>query len=992
MAFFIRKIKIQLILKQTYTFIILILLISVASGCVTKKKKNDTSFLGKVYHNTTARYNGYFNANELVEETMLQLEEQHEDDFNELLPIYEYADIGNVQSISENMDEAIKKVTVVVSLHPQSHWVDDCYLLAGKAQYLKKDYEAAEEMLRYMVNEFNPALAGFGETKERASSGKVAANKSRAASKKARAKLKKQKEKERKKKKKEAKKRTKARKKYRKQLAQARKKGKPAPPKPAILQSYEEGNEDKTPEEIKKEMEEKAKQEAEESQPDNYFLKHRPCYQEGVLWLARTLIERNKYEGALRYLTELESSPKTFDDIRAQIPVVKAYLYIKQDRFNDAIEPMEKAVALTTKRPVKGRYSYILGQLYQYEQQSGKAYLAFEDAQRLSPDYVMQFNARLSMATNSWSSGQGSSEQAVAEINKMIKDQRNIEYQDRLYYAMAKIALEENDKEGAITNFRKSLNNSQGNARQKAEAYLALADLYMADESYLEASYHYDSTLQVLPKTDDRFEEVTLLSENLSEIAKNIEVITLQDSLLRIAALSPEEQKELATQIKTRQDQEKLNAIAANANNSNTNARSISPTAGRNALQKESAFFAYDEKSLKRGQREFERKWGNRSLEDNWRRSSDQAQFDQVAEIQEAIEETSVNLTDDEIASILRGVPKTESEKLAAQLKIQEAMFNLGKLYREKLENTDKAIEALESLINQYPGTSFSLDAWYYLYLAYQQKNQMAKAQEYAKLIVEKYPASNYAKVIQDPNYLAELQSEEMLLNAFYDRAYANFSAGNFQEAFNMATVQSIRQFGSQNALQPKFALLAALCTGSLKGKDAYVTSLQEVILKFPDTEEQTKAREILRLLGIRGNGLPGRATADEGTNKNYKVEDNALHYMLVVFNTEVRLSDVTNEVSDYNRKYYQLEKYRYSQMFLGRTTQDGIPVLVIRRFKNKTEGMKYYDAIMKNREEFVRSVTDFDIFLVSQNNYREILRTKSLAGYKDFFEQNYLQ
>jgi len=325
-------------------------------------------------------------------------------------------------------------------------------------------------------------------------------------------------------------------------------------------------------------------------------------------------------------------------------------------------------------------------------------------------------------------------------------------------------------------------------------------------------------------------------------------------------------------------------------------------------------------------------------------------------------------------------------------LKIQEAMFNLGKLYREKLENNDKAIEVLEDLLRKYPATSFSLDSWYYLYLAYQQKNQLAKAQEYANLIMEKYPSSTYAKVIKDPNYLKELQSEEMLLNAFYDRAYANFSSGNYQQAFQMATVDVVKQFGNQNTMQAKFALLASLCTGNLKGKDAYVSSLQEVILKFPNTEEQTKAREILRLLGIRGSGLPGGVTAEEGSNENYKVEDNALHYMMVVFNADARLSDLTNEVSDYNRKYYQLEKYRYSQMSLGRTTQEGIPVLVIRRFKNKEDGMRYYDAIIKNREEFVRSVSDFDLFLVSQNNYREILRTKSLEGYKDFFELNYLQ
>ncbi len=981
-------------MKRTYKLLVLAMLISLSSGCVTKKKKSETSFLGRVYHNTTARYNGYFNANELVEETILTLNDQYLDDFNELLPLYPYSEVGNVQSISENMDNAIKKVTVVVSLHPQSHWVDDCYLLAGKAQYLKQDYEAAEEMLRYMVNEFNPDLKGFGEVKERASSGKLAANKSTAAKKKARAKLKKEKAKQRKERKKEAKQRTKARKKYRKQVARARKKGKPTPPKPPILQAYEEGNEDKTPEEIKKEMEEKAKREAEENEPDNYFLKHRPCYQEGVLWLARTLIERDNYEGALRYLSELESSPKTFDDIREQIPVVKADLYLKQGRYKDAVEPMQKAVALASTRAVKGRYSFILGQLYQQQGRGAEAYLAFEDAQKFSPDYEMQFSARLNMATNNWASGQGAAQEAVAEIAKMIKDERNLEYKDRLYFALANIALQNNDQPEAIRNFRLSLNNSLGNAKQKTEAYLALAELYIQNQDFLQASYHYDSTLTVMSKTDDRLEGVKNLSESLSEVAKNIETIQLQDSLLRIAEMSPEEQRELATRIKKREDQERLNAIAASANAGNANVRTISsPTSGAsNALQKESSFFAYDERSLKRGQRDFERKWGTRPLEDNWRRSSQQTQFDEATEVVEVQQEAVVNLSDDEISQILKDVPSSQTEKLSVQLKIQQAMFNLGNLYREKLENYDQAIIVLEELLSKYPNTSFKLDSWYYLYLCYQQKNQPAKAQEYARKIVETYPTSTYAKVIQDPNYLQEIKSEEMKLNAFYDRAFVTFQNAQYQQAYDMATKEVVQTFGLQNKLQAKFALLASMCTGNLQGREAYVNALQQVVAKFPNTEEQTKAREILRLLGSGKSGLPGRATAETGDGKNYKVEDNALHYMLIVFNSDVRLSDITNEVSDYNRKYYQLEKYRYSQMFLGRTTQDGIPVLVIRRFQNKEDGMNYYDAINRNRDEFVKSVSNFDIYLVSQNNYREILRSKSLAGYKDFFEQNYLQ
>ncbi len=980
-------------MKKVSNYLLLLLILLFGAGCVTKKKKSDTGFLGKLYHNTTARYNGYFNANELVEESIVQLETQNVDDYNNLLSIYPYATTGNVQGVSSNLDDAIKKVTVVVSLHPQSHWVDDCYLLAGKAEYLKRDYEAAEEMLRYMVNEFDPDLQN-GEVKLRASAAKVAANKQQnaAARRKARKKARKKREKARKEKRKYAKKKSKVRRQYRKKVNKARRKGKPAPPKPPILITEEEGNEGKTPEQIKQELEEKAKREEEANKPENYFMKHRPAYQEGVLWLARTLIERNNYEGALRYMEQLETSPKTFDDVRAEIPVVKAYMYVKREQFENAIEPLQKAVAKAGNRNTKGRYSFILGQIYQRLGDGSNAFIAFENALRYTNDYEMEFSCRLNMAQNAWASGQGSSEDAIAQINGLIKDERNLEYEDRLYYALAKIALEEGDQQLAVENLRLSLSNSIGNKKQKAEAYLLLADMYLEDELYLEASFHYDSTLTVMPKTDERYPKVEALSQNLTEIAENLQVIQLQDSLLRIGSLSEEERAKLAMKIIKEREQQNLEEIAAKANNNNANTSRTLTSPTRNALQKESFFFAYDDRAVKRGQRSFERKWGDRPLEDNWRRSSGNEQIKDIEEAQEtAVAE--VNLSEEEVENVLADVPVDEQSRASAELKIQKAMFELGTLYRDRLENYEEAITVLERLLDRFPESSFKLDAWYYLYLLYREQNQISKSQQYADLIVANYPSSTYAQVIKDPNYIRKLKDDEVKLNLFYDRAYANFKDGKYREAKRLATTEVAQKFGAKNKLEAKFALLAAMCMGNERGKPAYIQALQGITSTYPETPEATKAKEMLRLLGIRGSTLPGGGVVNnDQNNNNYKVEDNVLHYLLVVFNSDVRLTDIQNEMSDYNQKYYQLEKFRYSQMFLGRNVRDGIPVLVIRRFKNKEEGMKYYEAVSNSRDEFIKSTSDFDLFLVSQNNYREILRSKSLAGYKSFFETNYLQ
>jgi hypothetical protein len=126
-------------------------------ACSTTKSKDDVSAIGKLYHNTTAQYNGYFNADVLLQQSVLNLETQVQDNYLDVLPIYKYAEADNPLAEGPSLDNAIEKVTVVVSLHRVSDWTDDCYLLMGKAQYLKKDYESSMETLEFLADEYSPS-------------------------------------------------------------------------------------------------------------------------------------------------------------------------------------------------------------------------------------------------------------------------------------------------------------------------------------------------------------------------------------------------------------------------------------------------------------------------------------------------------------------------------------------------------------------------------------------------------------------------------------------------------------------------------------------------------------------------------------------------------------------------------------------------------------------------------------------------------------------
>ena len=137
------------------------------SGCVTQKKKGDIGPLGKGYHNMTAHYNGYYNATVLVAEGKVELENQYKENYRKVLPVYKYLATDNPKAVAESMDKAAEKVSLVVNMHRVSRWTDDCYLVLGQSQYLKQDFESAEETLEFMTAEFNPKEVAKREAKSK---------------------------------------------------------------------------------------------------------------------------------------------------------------------------------------------------------------------------------------------------------------------------------------------------------------------------------------------------------------------------------------------------------------------------------------------------------------------------------------------------------------------------------------------------------------------------------------------------------------------------------------------------------------------------------------------------------------------------------------------------------------------------------------------------------------------------------------------------------
>ncbi len=1033
-------------MNRNHIFFLFGLLIAnmVLGGCATKRKKGETGKVKTFFHNMNSKYNGYFNADEIMKESLVTLETSNSDNYYEILNVYPYGNTSAAKSVSPDLDIAIEKVTTVATLHKPSHWVDDCYVLMGKAQFLKQDYESAEETLEYFQEEFdpgNPYGRAYDKNKGKKSAKEV--KKAREEEKKEEAKKREEEREEREKEKKEkreqeqkereearkqkkkeqeAKKKAREEERKRKKKKEKKRKGKKRKERtPKTEENTSNQANDKTEiettevknagdnthkntsptkDERKKtedDKEEKAELEEERESksadrkkpitryPDGDvgIFGHAPSFYEGVLWLSKTYMEREKYSYAEYLLNKLENEYPSGSDIAKAIPAARAHLHLKQEQYNAAINMLNEAIDIEKDKTTKARYTYIIAQIQERKGAYSEALGSYKRVKSYKPTQTMEFNALLN--TIKLDARLNNDSNIVKQLEKLLKESKYAEYKDQIYYTLGEVKFLNNDKEGAIAAFESSLEYSTDNKIQNLESNYRLATLLYQSEDYVAAKKYYDSTVQIMDKGDSRYMEVKRFADSLTDIAKNIEIISLQDSLITIAEMSKEDRMELAKKLK---EEEK----SAEPLNDNKETGATSKGIVRSGLRGNSTFFAYNTAAKINGAQVFQTKWGDRVLEDNWRRSK-KLGGNQIAESDneeiESVEEENQDLSDAEVLRIFRDVPFSEVQRVKANKMLRDAYFDLGVAFRDQIKNYQKSNESLGILESKFPKNPREQDAFYYQYLSYKDLNDMAKANEYKAKIISRYPDSKFALILNDPSYANQLLTSEQKLQNYYDETYSLFQ-GHKYDAVRERLSSVDEMYDSKHPLKSKFALLEAMTIGQSDGKEAYLSALKNVTTRHPNTPEEKRAQEIIRFLRGNQNAFD-EVLYDEALEK-FSLSDNKLHYVIAVLydSNDTKKRDAKIAITGYNKKYHKLDKLRVTDIYLS--TKDKTQIVLVRKFKNRDKAMEYYSSVMENKSEYIDSSISYELYAVTQKNYREIIKQKSIDEYKVFFDAKYLE
>lgn len=927
------------------------LTIILLAGCAKQ------TLVTKPYHNLTGRYNAYYNANLRVEESFTILNSQHKDNYNKLLEMYPYAAATDGNSVKQPLDEAITKCARNIKLHEIGNWTDDSYHLMGKAEFLQQEYERAANTFKFIVDKYHPENVAKELEKL-------------------------------KKKKKKKKRKGKKRKKRKKKKKKGKKKGKKKPNGDA---------------------------EEEEEKPIKYGLKHRPVRYKSMLWLAKTYIELGQYDDAGYYLRQLENDKKVPKKLRSEVQAVIAYNWIVQKEYVKAIEPLEIAVKGTKKKSVKNRYVYVLGQLYQMESNNQMAMENFHDVLRLRPSYEMEFNARLNMATNAASaSGKKVIDPEIA-LKRMLRDSKNEEYKDQIYFALAQIKLKSGNNDEGILALQQSLYYSASNA-QRAEGALLLAELFYERDDFIKSYAYYDSTVQVMDKNDERYTTTEMYKRRLKGVATHVAIKEDKDSMLIVGAWERKQQETWAIR---GMEIDELNAQNGGAENATIeapkrggqgfrdriskstvqapngerqpNRPSKRPASGKitisDAAIQKSKFPLYNASLKKKGEREFEKRWNNRAWVDDWRRSDKEEEINTAADNIAVVEPK----TQAEIDAYLkkRGVPKSDQEIASMKAKIGESMYKAAEHYREDLGRTDKALELVEEMVQKYPNNVYTVEGMFLAYNIYSEKNNISKATYYKNEILKKYPESNIAKVLGDPEFANSEKLKYEKINKYYDDTYDMIKGGEAEKA--LGRVRAIpAEFGTNYEMKARFAILEAMCVGGMKGEQDYIKALRIIVTSFPDTKEEKQAKEMIAILsgkkGSRGGRKINNGSSDKGSSP-FKVNEKIKHFILIVFDSKkTKVNQYRAPLTEYNNKFHLNKKLSVSTILVDAS----IPTLIVRgAYPNADEAMKYVVNARSN-PEFLAGVEGYTIYAISSENYGIAMTTQKFHLYSTFFEKHY--
>ena len=654
------------------------------------------------------------------------------------------------------------------------------------------------------------------------------------------------------------------------------------------------------------------------------------------LWIARAYGEMGWIYEAEQILSKLNQ-----DDLKRSnigfFAAVNADLLLKKHQYKESIPFLELALSKESDKVLKQRFCYLLAQLYQKAGDDKNAYAAYSKVIKSNPSYEMDFNARIARTQLDVDN--------VAKVRKelraMLRNGNNKDYLDQLYYALGNTYLTHGDTLQAIDNYKLSADTSSRKGIDKAVTLIALGDLYYHKREYLSAQPCYDDASKIITNENDDYVRVSRLAETLSELGTQNDIIVLQDSLQELSTKSEIERMKIVNKViaKLTADEKQLADKALKENEARNRAKNnIDDIEMGNAqpigATSQGGWYFYNPEIMRSGATEFNKKWGKRKLEDNWRRTNKATTLfgdDSTVPANKSVNpasgdslvagKTSNTLSDNKKPEFyLSQIPVTPAQLAKSNTEVANAMFAMGEIYKEKIEDYPMAISTFLEFIRRFGSDTRVPDAYFYLYMMQLKNGNLTEAESYRTKLVTDFPTTKYHKILSQPDYNLRIERMAREQDSIYTLTYRAYNASDFETVNkNVAYIQKNYPLAT---LMPKFLFLNALSVGKKEPQEKFKTALNDLVATYPTSDVSAMAKDILALLKQGKEAKTGTSSGTLLTRRDEKAAVETIDVAQLKFSTEKqsrhRLLLVSKtDIENMHKLQYNIASYNFSRFMI---------------------------------------------------------------------------
>lgn len=693
------------------------------------------------------------------------------------------------------------------------------------------------------------------------------------------------------------------------------------------------------------------------------------------LWIARAYAELGWQYEAEDMLNRVQIDALSKKHARLYA-AVKADVLLHGEQYTAAIPFIKIAIPYEKRKIYRQRFAYVLGQLYERNGQRNEAIEAYHDVIRMTPPYEMDFNARIRIAEL-----QG--EKSLRQLQTMVKQSKYKDKLDHIYGTMGNIYLQLRDTTTALEMYEKAIAESTQSSYAKADILVRAGDIYYINKDYIHAQPCYRDALTILTPENEQYTTIQQRSDVLDELSAAYTQACLQDSLQHLSTLPEEQQRAIVEKIIADLiEQEKQDSILQAqqerelAQENGIRSVNTANMLGGGGAQKGEWYF-YNPQLIKQGQQEWRRRWGTRTLEDNWRRQNKQvvASFSDYDTDEDDVDGLDSIPTTDSTTIIptyetdthkpeyyLQQIPRTPEALAMSDSLWRQAMIALVYIYRDKVQDEALAMETMHQLEQRNASHPDLLDTYYGYYLYALRYNQQDQAAQWRQKITTYYPTSTQAQIVAQPDYFDKLKRMAQEQDSLYALTYTAYARAQY-DIVKTNTQYAEREY-PLSPLMPRFLFLNAISVARTEGQEAFITSLQHIVANHGSSEMGAMAKDMLAMMGQGMESQQGTSTSSLADKRGQVTEqipdstDNTLQWSEERDQPSIVLLRLPNtDEQALNDLLYEVALFNFSQFLIRDFDMQAMPIvgegsaLRVSGFQNMDEAEWWIGLIKKNAE-----------------------------------------